>query len=166
MSCDVARPWKNTATLLCSARTQEMFLKVFRNIFPVCYKCCVRGKTSEHHGKHDHVSMLPPRNVWPRFPAVQDRGSDEDDDHGVTRMPCLSRCTFPLFIYIALQNTFLETLHRWWHKASRWRRRNDNWENYSSTVFYLIPQHIERLCNLEPPAQALHRQHEPCWFVS
>ena len=33
VSCDVARPWQNAATLLRAARPQEMFLKIFRNIF-------------------------------------------------------------------------------------------------------------------------------------
>ena len=31
--CDVARAWRNVAILLRVARTQEMFLKIFRNIF-------------------------------------------------------------------------------------------------------------------------------------
>ena len=35
VSCDVACPWQNEATLLPAARTQEMFLKIFRNIFCV-----------------------------------------------------------------------------------------------------------------------------------
>ena len=35
MSNDVARPWQNAATLLRAARTQEMFLKTFRNTFCV-----------------------------------------------------------------------------------------------------------------------------------
>ena len=35
VSYDVARPWQNAATLLRAARTQEMFLKIFRNIFCV-----------------------------------------------------------------------------------------------------------------------------------
>ena len=33
MSYDVACLWQNAATLLCATRTQEMFLKIFRNIF-------------------------------------------------------------------------------------------------------------------------------------
>ena len=33
VSCDVARPWQNEETLLRAARTQGMFLKIFRNIF-------------------------------------------------------------------------------------------------------------------------------------
>ena len=32
VSCDVARSWQNEETLLRAARTQEMFLKIFRNI--------------------------------------------------------------------------------------------------------------------------------------
>ena len=35
VSYDVARPWQNEATLLRAARTKEMFLKIFRNIFCV-----------------------------------------------------------------------------------------------------------------------------------
>ena len=56
VSCDVARPWQNAATLLRAARTQEIFLKIFRNILcpgdKICirHKCCARGKTSQHLG--------------------------------------------------------------------------------------------------------------------
>ena len=32
VSCDVARPWQNAATMLRAAWTQGMFLKIFRNI--------------------------------------------------------------------------------------------------------------------------------------
>ena len=55
VSCDVARPWQNAA-LLRAARTQQMFLKIFRNILcpghKICVgqKCCARGKTSQHLG--------------------------------------------------------------------------------------------------------------------
>ena len=51
VSCDVARPWQNVATFVRAARTQEMFLKIFRNILcvqghKICvgHKCCARGK--------------------------------------------------------------------------------------------------------------------------
>ena len=33
VSCDVACPWQNTAKLLHATRPQEMFLKIFRNVF-------------------------------------------------------------------------------------------------------------------------------------
>ena len=35
VSCDVARPWQNAATLSRAARTQQTFLKIFRNILCV-----------------------------------------------------------------------------------------------------------------------------------
>ena len=47
---DVASRWQNVATLLRAARTQEMFLKIFWNIFCVHHKCCGCGKTRKHLG--------------------------------------------------------------------------------------------------------------------
>ena len=43
VSCDVARPGQNVATLFRAARTQQMFLKIFRNIF-LCpgHEICTR----------------------------------------------------------------------------------------------------------------------------
>ena len=72
VSCDVARPWQNVATLgpflrgknknkpwlifprisgpiVARRANTRMFLKVFRNIFLcVRHKCCARGNTSQH----------------------------------------------------------------------------------------------------------------------
>ena len=61
--CDVARPWQNAATLLRAARTQEMFVKIFRNILCVNHKCCARGKTSQHLRNMIVSAMLPQQCV-------------------------------------------------------------------------------------------------------
>ena len=78
VSCDVARPWQNAATLLRAARTQEMFLKIFRNIFCVRHKCCARGKSSQRVNPNLITSaMLPAQCVPPTHtspPLVFDVG--------------------------------------------------------------------------------------------
>ena len=68
VSCDVARPW-------CAPRTQEMFLKIFRNIF-LCpeHKICVRKmlrawQNESTFEKHDHVSNVVATKC-PRFAGL------------------------------------------------------------------------------------------------
>ena len=63
VSCDVAHPRQNAATLLQTVWTQKVFLKIFRNIFCVRHKCCVRGKMSQHLGNMITSAMLPPQCV-------------------------------------------------------------------------------------------------------
>ena len=63
VSSDVARPWQNAATLLRAARTQETFLKIFRNSFCVRHKCCALGKTSQHLRNMITSAMSPPQCV-------------------------------------------------------------------------------------------------------
>ena len=66
MSCEVARPWQNVATLLRAARTQEMFLKIFRNIFCVRHEMLHKWQNESTFGKHDHVSNVA-ATMCPRF---------------------------------------------------------------------------------------------------
>ena len=72
---DVARLWQKAATLLRAARTQDMFLKFFRNIFCVpghkIYvrdKCFTRGKTKQQVGNRITWAMLPRRVLF--LPAL------------------------------------------------------------------------------------------------
>ena len=65
VSCDVARPWQNTATFLRAARTQGNVSEDFQKYFfcpghQICvrHKFFARGKTSQHLG-----NMITPANV-------------------------------------------------------------------------------------------------------
>ena len=72
---------KNTATLLRTAWTREMLLKIFRNIFGgkntnICvrHRCCARGKTNQHlFGKHDHVGNVAAMHNVSSFSRQEDR---------------------------------------------------------------------------------------------
>ena len=81
VSCDVARPWQNEATLLRAARTQEMFLKTPETFFvsrtqTLCRTQMLRAWQNEDtFGKHDHVSNVA-ATMCPRFasPLQTNRG--------------------------------------------------------------------------------------------
>ena len=86
VSCDVARPWQSAA-LSRAARTQEMFLKIFRNIFwcpPQMLRLWQNESTSE---KHDHArhATLPPQCVLV-LPALKVSPLSLDSSAGKRRL--------------------------------------------------------------------------------
>ena len=60
VSCDVARPWQNAATLSRAARTQEMFLRIFRNIL------CVLSVLDTNVAR-----VAKPVNIWDTWSRQQ-----------------------------------------------------------------------------------------------
>ena len=70
LSYNVARPWQNAATMR-AARTQEMFLKIFRNINLRPPQMLCAGQNESTFRKHDRV-MFVPATLCPRFAGLED----------------------------------------------------------------------------------------------
>ena len=93
VSCDVARPWQNEATLLRAARTQEMFLKIFRNIF------CVQDTNVVRMAKRGHIW-----ETWSRQQCCR---------HNVSSF-CqpLTLCNWSLHPWVYVSSVIVDILYR------------------------------------------------------